>query len=130
MRIENYPAREELEWEDLEKGADTLQNVRLWDYRPLLDTYKQLQGIRPYYDFASVDTDRYFLDGEYRQVMLSVREMDQTQLAEQARTWVNTRLQYTHGYGLTMSPVALVSSQGLPNSTIGDIPRLLRGGWS
>ncbi|MGI6317425.1 MAG: UPF0182 family protein [Dethiobacteria bacterium] len=128
VRIENYPAREELEWEDLEKGADTLQNVRLWDYRPLLDTYKQLQGIRPYYDFASVDTDRYFLDGEYRQVMLSVREMDQTQLAEQARTWVNTRLQYTHGYGLTMSPVALVSSQGLPKFTIGDIPPVVEGG--
>ena len=128
VRTENYPAREELEWEDLEKDADTLQNVRLWDYRPLLDTYKQLQGIRPYYDFASVDTDRYILDGQYRQVMLSVREMDQTQLAEQARTWVNTRLQYTHGYGLTMSPVTGVSPQGLPEFTIGDIPPVVKGG--
>ena len=98
------------------------------DYRPLLDTYKQLQGIRPYYDFASVYTDRYILDGQYRQVMLSVREMDQTQLAEQARTWVNTRLQYTHGYGLTMSPVTGVSPQGLPEFTIGDIPPVVKGG--
>jgi|LSQX01.1.fsa_nt_gb uncharacterized membrane protein (UPF0182 family) len=128
VSTKNYPAKEDLEWEDLEESADTLQNVRLWDYRPLLDTYKQLQGIRPYYDFASVDTDRYYLDGEYRQVMLSVREMDQTQLAEQARTWVNTRLQYTHGYGLTMSPVAEVSPQGLPKFTIGDIPPVIEGG--
>ena len=126
--IEDYPAREELDWGDLEEDADTLQNVRLWDYRPLLDTYKQLQGIRPYYDFASVDTDRYYLDREYMQVMLSVREMDQTQLAEQARTWVNTRLQYTHGYGLTMSPVAEVSPQGLPKFTIGDIPPVVERG--
>ncbi|MDO9535638.1 MAG: UPF0182 family protein [Bacillota bacterium] len=128
VKTEDYPALQSLEWEDLKAAAGTIENVRLWDYRPLLQTYNQLQGIRPYYEFQDVDTDRYILDGDYRQVMLSVREMNQARLATQAQTWINTRLQYTHGYGVTMSPVADVSSQGLPEFTVGDIPAVLSGG--
>ena len=73
---------------------EQLRDVRLWDYRPLLQTYNQLQGIQRYYEFVDVDTDRYYLDGKYRQVMLAARELNQSRLAEQARTWINLRLQY------------------------------------
>lgn len=125
---EVYPAQAELDWGGLEKNKGTLDNVRLWDYRPLRQTYNQLQGIKPYYEFVDVDTDRYNIGGEYRQVMLSARELNQEKLASQAQTWVNLRLQYTHGYGMTMSPVARVTSQGLPVFTVQDIPPVLSGG--
>ncbi len=128
VRQEMYPASPELDWEGLEEERGTLDNVRLWDYRPLRQTYNQLQGIRPYYEFVDVDTDRYILDGENRQVMLSARELNQEKLASQAQTWVNLRLQYTHGYGLAMSPVARVTPQGLPAFTIQDIPPVTSGG--
>ncbi len=125
---EVYPARAELDWGGLDKNKGTLDNVRLWDYRPLRQTYNQLQGIKPYYEFVDVDTDRYDIGGERRQVMLSARELNQDKLASQAQTWVNLRLQYTHGYGMTMSPVARVTSQGLPVFTVQDIPPVLSGG--
>ncbi|HHU75538.1 MAG TPA: UPF0182 family protein, partial [Firmicutes bacterium] len=125
---EIYPAQAELGWDGLERNKGTLDNVRLWDYRPLRQTYNQLQGIKPYYEFVDVDTDRYNIGGEYRQVMLSARELNQDKLASQAQTWVNLRLQYTHGYGMTMSPVARVTSQGLPVFTVQDIPPVLFGG--
>jgi uncharacterized membrane protein (UPF0182 family) len=128
VRTKNYPGLPRLEVEDLEAAAGTIENVRLWDYRPLRQTYNQLQGIRPYYEFVDVDTDRYYLDGKYRQVMLSARELNQKRLATQAQTWVNLRLQYTHGYGLTMSPVATITDQGLPEFAIRDIPPSSSGG--
>lgn len=128
IRQETYPARPELDQEDLENARGTLDNVRLWDYRPLLQTFNQLQGIKPYYEFVDVDTDRYIIDGEYRQVMLAARELNQKKLPSQAQTWVNLRLQYTHGYGLTMNPVARVTSQGLPVFTIQGIPPVLSEG--
>ncbi|RJX28794.1 MAG: UPF0182 family protein [Dethiobacter sp.] len=128
VQTKNYPALPGLEVEDLEAAAGTIENVRLWDYRPLRQTYNQLQGIRPYYEFVDVDTDRYYLDGKYRQVMLSARELNQKRLATQAQTWVNLRLQYTHGYGLTMSPVAAVTGQGLPEFVVRDIPPIASGG--
>ncbi len=121
-RSEQYPYQPDLSWDDLELAQGTLDNVRLWDYRPLLQTYNQLQGIRPYYEFQDVDTDRYHLEDGYGQVMLSARELNQARLSEDAQTWVNLRLQYTHGYGLAMSPVATVSPQGLPVFNIKDIP--------
>jgi uncharacterized membrane protein (UPF0182 family) len=101
----------------------TLDNVRLWDSQPLLATYGQLQLIRSYYDFHDVDIDRYWLeDGELRQVMLSIRELDEAKLPESARTWVNVHLKYTHGYGLVASPVNRVTPEGLPELWVQDIP--------
>jgi uncharacterized protein len=111
-----------LTWDDLRENSGTINNVRLWDHRPLLTTFNELQAIRLYYRFNDVDIDRYVIDGEYRQVMLSARELDKTRLAEQAQTWVNLNLQYTHGYGVTMSPVNEVTPEGLPRYFLGDIP--------
>ena len=100
----------------------TIDNIRLWDYRPLLSTYRQLQEIRFYYKFRDVDVDRYRLGDNYRQVMLSAREFDYTQVPKTARTWVNERLKYTHGYGLVMSPVNQVTVDGLPVLWVKNIP--------
>jgi len=108
--------------EKLEANADVLDNVRLWDWRPLRTTYEQLQEIRTYYTFADVDVDRYTLDGRLRQVTLAVRELDVEQLREDARTWINQHLIYTHGYGLCLSPVAEISEEGLPHLLVRDIP--------
>lgn len=106
----------------LEANADILDNVRLWDWRPLRTTYEQLQEIRTYYTFVDVDVDRYTLDGRLRQVTLAVRELDIEQLREEAQTWVNQHLIYTHGYGLCLSPVAEVSDEGLPHLLVRNIP--------
>ncbi len=105
---------------DIENNRDTIDNVRLWDHEPLLDTFGQLQEIRTYYDFASVDNDRYFIDGEYRQIMLSSRELNSDSLPN--RSWINERLQYTHGFGVAMGPVNQVTAEGLPVLFIGDLP--------
>jgi uncharacterized membrane protein (UPF0182 family) len=128
VRVEHYPVRRELDFDDLQAAGGTIENIRLWDYRPLGQTINQLQGIRPYYKFRDVDTDRYYLDEQYKQVMLSARELDPEELAVQARTWINLRLQYTHGYGLAMTPVARVTEQGLPEFIVQDIPPVLGGG--
>jgi uncharacterized protein len=106
--------------EDIEENAATLENVRLWDHQPLLDTFGQIQEIRTYYDFVSVDNDRYTIDGRLRQVMLSARELNSTSLPN--RTWVNERLTFTHGYGLTLGPVNQVTSEGLPVLFVRNIP--------
>jgi len=100
----------------------TLTNLRLWDPRPLAQVYTQLQQLRQYYSFPDVDIDRYHLGSGYRQVMLSVRELDQTKLPGEAQTWVNTRLQYTHGYGVVMSPANEIDATGLPTYLISNIP--------
>ncbi len=117
-----FPAAETLSAQDVLDNADTLDNVRLWDPSIVKQSYQQLQAIRPYYDFADVDIDRYPVDGVERQVLVSAREMNVDQLAEQAKTWVNRHLVYTHGYGLAMSPVNAADSRGLPQFLIGDIP--------
>ncbi len=106
--------------DDIARNASTLDNVRLWDHQPLLDTFGQLQEIRTYYDFASVDNDRYMVSGAIRQVMLSARELNSNSLPN--RTWVNERLIFTHGYGLTLGPVNEVTAQGLPVLFIRDLP--------
>ncbi len=106
--------------DDVAASATTLRNVRLWDHKPLLDTFGQLQEIRPYYDFASVDNDRYIIDGEHRQVMLSARELNSQALPN--RTWINERLTFTHGYGLTLGPVNQVTQEGLPVLFVRDLP--------
>lgn len=106
--------------EDIIQNADTIRNVRLWDHQPLLDTFGQIQEIRTYYDFASVDNDRYTIDGELRQVMLSARELNTQNLPN--RTWINERLTFTHGYGVTLGPVNQVTQEGLPVLFLKDIP--------
>jgi len=123
-RIEERPfeAAEDLTREDIERNPLTIGNIRVWDERPLIQTYQQLQEIRPYYVFHDVDVDRYTVDGEYRQVMLAGRELAIDRLPAQARNWVNERLQYTHGYGIAMSPVNDVTPEGLPNMLVKDIP--------
>jgi uncharacterized membrane protein (UPF0182 family) len=104
----------------LEANRATLQNVRLWDYRPLAQTYRQIQEIRLYYAFTDLDIDRYWIDGDYRQVILAARELDQSQL--QSVTWVNQHLQFTHGYGVVMNPVNEITPEGLPQLWIKDLP--------
>ena len=122
VQRQDFPAETQLDSQALEDNEATIRNIRLWDYRPLLSTYRQLQEIRLYYRFNDVDIDRYTLDGNYRQVMLAPRELVYEQLAEKAKTWVNKRLKYTHGYGLVMSPVNRVTSDGLPVLFIKNIP--------
>ncbi|NJK99840.1 MAG: UPF0182 family protein [Spirulinaceae cyanobacterium SM2_1_0] len=117
-----FPVEGSLDAAAIATNQATITNVRLWSYRPLLSTYRQLQEIRLYYRFNDVDVDRYTLDGDYRQVMLSPRELAYGQVPERGRTWVNQRLKYTHGYGAVLSPVNRVSEQGLPELWIKDIP--------
>ncbi|MBU4454700.1 MAG: UPF0182 family protein, partial [Euryarchaeota archaeon] len=117
-----FPASYNLTINDLEKNTKTIENIRLWDWRPLLTAYKQLQLIRTYYEFKDVDINRLTINGEYRQIAMSAREMDSKKLPEQGRTWVNERLVFTHGYGIAMSPVRDVSKEGLPQFYIKDVP--------
>ena len=119
---ESFPAEKSPSPQDIAENDVTISNIRLWDHRPLKDTYNQIQSIRLYYDFHDVDVDRYVIDGEYRQVMLSARELSVEKLAKQAQTWVNRQLQFTHGYGVALSPVNEVSTEGLPVLLVKDIP--------
>ncbi len=123
-RIEEqpFPAEPSPTAQDIANNQATINNIRLWDHRPLKDTYNQIQSIRLYYDFYDVDVDRYVIDGEYRQVMLSARELSAEKLAGEAQTWVNRKLQFTHGYGVVLSPVNEITTQGLPNLLLKDIP--------
>ena len=105
---------------DIERNAATLDNVPLWDEKPLLDTFGQIQEIRTYYDFVSVHNDRYVIDGQYRQIMLSAREMNSAALP--SSSWINERLTFTHGYGITLGPVNEVTPEGLPVLFIKDLP--------
>ncbi len=120
--VRAFSAEESLLASDLAGNDATIANVRLWDPAIVVQTYRQLQGIRPYYDFSDVDVDRYTIDGERRQVLISARELDVTKLADQAQTWVNQHLVYTHGYGLVVSPVNEASGQGYPRFIVKDIP--------
>ncbi|MGM0546889.1 MAG: UPF0182 family protein [Bacteroidota bacterium] len=123
MKTQPYSAQpaEELDWDTIDKNEETIENIRLWDPRLLIQTYRQLQEIRLYYQFYNVDVDRYYTDEGYMQMMVSARELSED-LPERSDTWVNRRLQYTHGYGLVMSPVAQEGSQGDPRLSIKDIP--------
>ena len=116
------PAATDLTAADIKTNEPTLQSVRLWEPRPALDTYSQIQGIRLYYTFTDVDVDRYTVDGKYRQVLISARELDQTKLQPQSKTWVNEHLTYTHGYGFVVSPVNEAGGDGLPVLWVRDIP--------
>ncbi|MBW2096413.1 MAG: UPF0182 family protein, partial [Deltaproteobacteria bacterium] len=118
----SFPVADTLSMQDISADQATIQNIRIWDKRPLLQTYNQLQSIRLYYDFHDVDVDRYQIKNSYRQVMLSARELSVNQLPPQANTWVNRHLIYTHGYGLASSLVNKVTSEGLPDLIIKDLP--------
>jgi len=115
-----FPAEDTLTLQDLRKNEATLKNIRLWDTRPLLATYSQLQEIRTYYKFTDIDIDRYRINGEYRQVTLSPRELSSKDLP--SRIWINERLTYTHGYGAVVGPVNRVTREGLPEFWVKDIP--------
>ena len=117
-----FPADDELTIEDMKNNKEVIENIRINDQEPLIQVYNQLQGIRPYYSFNDVDVDRYVIDGAYRQVFLSARELDQSKLNDQAKTWVNQYLKYTHGYGVALSPVNKVTAQGQPEMIIKNIP--------
>ena len=117
-----FPAAPEVSPQEIADNPDTINNIRLLDVRPLLQTYAQIQTIRPLYEFIDVDIDRYIIDGTRRQVMLSARELSPNRLPVDAQTWVNRRLQYTHGYGAVMSPVNEVVQEGLPQLFLHDIP--------
>ncbi len=109
---------------DIEENRLTIRNIRLWDQKPLLDTFAQIQEIRTYYEFQSVDNDRYTIEGELHQVMLSPRELSIESLPN--RNWINERLTFTHGFGLTLGPVNEVTPEGLPVLLVKDIPPTTR----
>lgn len=117
----SYPAELTLSYSDVLANEATVNNIRLWDPRLLIQTFRQIQEIRTYYQFYNVDIDRYEIDGEVRQVMLSARELAQ-RLPERADTWINRHMQYTHGYGLTMNAVAEIGAEGTPELLVRDLP--------
>ena len=106
---------------DLARNPETIENIRLWDWRPLRQTYKQLQELRPYYVFQDVDIDRYRINGRLRQVMLSARELSTDQIPG-AGTWQNRHVLYTHGYGAVLSAVNAVAEGGRPEFILKDMP--------
>jgi uncharacterized membrane protein (UPF0182 family) len=117
-----FPAETTIEAADPRNNQATLQNIRLWDWRVLQDTLRQLQEIRTYYDFPDIDIDRYALDGNLRQVMLATRELNVRKLPESSRNWINEKLIYTHGYGITMNYVNGFTPEGLPTLLLKDMP--------
>jgi hypothetical protein len=120
FEMREFSAVEDLSLDDIQKNEATFRNVRMWDHKPLLTTFAQLQEIRTYYDFQHVDNDRYWIDGVYRQVSLSPRELSAASLPGQS--WINEHLAYTHGYGLCLGPVNEFTNEGLPVLFIKNIP--------
>ena len=122
LQARSHPARGDIDAGTVAENQGTLQNVRLWDESPLLQSYNQIQFFRLYYDFLAVHTDRYRVDGELRQVMLATRELSAEKLPQEAQRWVNRQLQFTHGYGVAMSPVTEVEAGGRPTFLVSDVP--------
>jgi uncharacterized protein len=116
-----HTTEKKLDVSQLQENQSTIDNIRIWDHRPLSQTFRQLQQIRTYYSFSDVDVDRYWINGDYRQVMLAARELS-ADLSGKVITWVNRHLQYTHGYGLAMCLAADKDDQGGPVFTIEDLP--------
>jgi uncharacterized membrane protein (UPF0182 family) len=117
-----FPAETDVAATDPANNQATLQNIRLWDWHALQDTLRQIQEIRTYYDFPDIDIDRYEIDGVTRQVMLATRELNVEKLPESSRNWINEKLIYTHGYGITMNPVNGFTAEGLPNLILSNMP--------
>ncbi len=117
-----FPGDAGIEAINPEANRATLDNIRLWDWRALQDTLRQIQEIRTYYDFPDIDIDRYEIDGTVRQVMLGTRELSVDKLPESSRNWINEKLIYTHGYGVTMNPVNGFTTEGLPTFLLSNMP--------
>ncbi len=117
-----FPAETDVAAADPANNRATLQNIRLWDWRALQDTLRQIQEIRTYYDFPDIDIDRYEIDGTTREVMLATRELNVDKLPESSRNWINEKLIYTHGYGITMNPVNGFTPEGLPTLILSNMP--------
>jgi uncharacterized membrane protein (UPF0182 family) len=117
-----FPAETTVESADPANNQATLQNIRLWDWHALQDTLRQIQEIRTYYDFPDIDIDRYEVDGATREVMLAARELNVEKLPESSRNWINEKLIYTHGYGITMNPVNGFTAEGLPTLLLSNMP--------
>jgi uncharacterized protein len=128
IAAKSFPAELDLTSETIAANKATIDNIRLWDWQPLIDTYAQLQEIRTYYKFHDVDVDRYWLDGAYQSVMLAARELKSSLLPPNAQTWVNRHVLFTHGNGVVMSPVTRKSTEGLPLFYLRDIPPVATGG--
>ena len=117
-----FPAETTVDAADPANNQATLQNIRLWDWHALQDTLRQIQEIRTYYDFPDIDIDRYKIDGKVREVMLAARELNVDKLPESSRNWINEKLIYTHGYGITMNPVNGFTQEGLPTLMLSNMP--------
>jgi uncharacterized protein len=117
-----FPAETTVDAADAANNQPTLQNIRLWDWHALQDTLRQVQEIRTYYDFPDIDIDRYKIDGTTRQVMLAARELNVEKLPVSSRNWINEKLIYTHGYGVTMNPVNGFTAEGLPTLLLSNMP--------
>jgi uncharacterized membrane protein (UPF0182 family) len=128
ITVRPFPAEQDLTFQALQNNRGTIDNIRLWDWQPLMDTYAQLQEIRTYYKFLDVDVDRYHINGSYQQVTVAARELAPSLLSANAQTWVNLHLLFTHGNGIVMSPVTQKSTEGLPNFYLKDIPPVASGG--
>ena len=122
VRQREFPAETTVKAADPANNQATLQNIRLWDWRALQDTLRQIQEIRTYYDFPDIDIDRYNIDGTTREVMLAARELNVDRLPESSRNWINEKLIYTHGYGITMNPVNGFTPEGLPTLILSNMP--------
>ena len=128
IAVKPFPAEQDLTFQSLKDNSGIIDNIRLWDWQPLMDTYAQLQEIRTYYRFLDVDVDRYNLGDSYQQVTLAARELDPLLLSANAQTWVNLHLLFTHGNGAVMSSVTQKSAEGLPIFYLKDIPPIATGG--
>ena len=120
IKVSPFDVSYNLTAKDIERNNATIKNIRLWDDMPILRTYSQLQQIRTYYSFQDVDNDRYTINGEYMQVMLSPRELSYENLP--SRSWINEKIVFTHGFGISMGPVSRISKEGLPEFIVKDIP--------
>jgi len=121
IKVKPFPVTQDITYKDILDNDNTIENIRLWDRRPLIQTYKQLQEIRLYYDFNSVQVDRYHFD-KYTEVAVGARELPASQIPERAQTWVNNHLIYTHGYGIVMNPVNKITPNGMPKFIVKNIP--------
>ncbi len=122
VKVKPFPVRQAITYNDIKENQATIHNIRLWDTRPLIETYRQLQEIRLYYNFKNIDIDRYHFKNKYTEVALAARELPPSQLPARANTWLNIHMKFTHGYGLAMSPVNEISKDGLPVLIVKNIP--------